>query len=365
MITRILMHRAFRLSAILIAGLVPLAACSAPAPTPTSAPPPTSAPVATNAPATTAPTAAPTAAPSPTQGAPVKVNSAWVAITGNQAPAWLAKEGGIFAKYGLDVNLSFVQGSSTATSSLLSGSLDIVQQAGPAVVNAASQGGDVVMFAGFLNISVFKLLVDPSIKTLADLKGKTIAITRFGSSDEFILRKILRDNGMDPAKDVKITQANDASGQMAALKNKSVDAVLLSPPNDVVAQKQGASVLIDTIPLNIPYQAIGLATTRKYLASNRATALNFLKAEIDAIRRFKTDRAFAEATMGKYLQTTDSDVLSSSWEAYSKSFADIPYPSISGLQEILDESNITNIKPSSFVDSTLVKELEDTGYFKK
>jgi len=341
--------------------IVSIAAACAPAPTPApTAAPPTAAPIV--AAATQAPTTAPTIAP--TVGPPVKVTAAWVAITGNQAPAWLAKEGGIFAKNNLDVNLTFIQGSATATQSLLGGSTQMIQMAGPAAVNAKSQGGDVAIIAGFVNLSVFKLMVDPSIKTVADLKGKTISITRFGSSDEFVLRKILKDNALDPNKDVKIIQAQDANGQLAAFKAKQTDAILLSPPNDLIAQKQGAALLVDTIPLKMPYQAVGLVTTRKYIKDNRATVLNFLKSEIEAIRRFKTDRAFAEATMAKYLQTNDPDVLSASWEAYAASFADIPYPSLLGIQQIMDESGVTGFKPEDFVDLSLVKELEDAGYFK-
>ncbi len=357
-------------STILIAVLLVLVAvaCATPTvPPPTSAPPATSAPVVSSAsqattapPATTAP--ASTAAPLPH---PLDhMNIAWVAITGNQAPAWIAKEGNIFPKYGLDVSLSFIQGSSTATASMVGGSTDIAQMAAPSAITAASQGADVVLIAGFLNTSVFKLMGDPSIKSMSDLKGKTIAITKFGSSDEFILKRILKDNGLDPTKDVKITQSGDASGQLAQFKSKLCDAILLSPPNDIVAQKQGAAMILDTIPLKIPYQAVGLATTHKYIQTHRADALNFIRAETEALQRFKNDRAFAESVMGKYLQTNDPDVLDGSWEAYSKAFVDIPYPSLPGIQEILDESKVTGKKPEDFVDTSLVKELEDTGFFK-
>lgn len=344
-----------------------MAACSAPptpAPPPTEKPAPATAPAATNAPAvTSAPaTSAPTAVPATV--AIDHVNAAWVAITGNQAPAWIAKEGGIFPKYRLDVTLSFIQGSSPATASMLGGSTDIVQMAGPAAITAANQGADVVLIAGFLNKSVFKLMGDPAIKSMKDLKGKTIAITKFGSSDEFVLRRILKDNGLDATKDVKITQSGDASGQLATFKAKLSDAILLSPPNDVTAQKQGAALILDTIPLNLPYSAVGLASTRKYIASHRADVLNFIRAESEALQRFKQDKAFAESVMAKYLQTNDQEVLDASWEAYAKSYADIPFPSPDGIQEIMDESGITGKNPTDFSDPSLVQELVDAGFYK-
>ncbi len=345
-----------------------IAACAAP---PASVPPvPTSAPAASSSSAAassaSAASSAPAATSAPTKAAAMDhLNMAWVAITGNQSPAWIAKEGGIFPKYNLDVSLSFIQGSSPATASMIGGSTDVVQMAGPSAITAAQQGADVVLIAGFLNKSVFKLMGDPSIKSMKDLKGKTIAITKFGSSDEFVLRRILKDNGLDATKDVKITQSGDASGQLAAFKAKLCDAILLSPPNDVVALHQGAALILDTIPLNLPYSAVGLASTRKYIASHRSTVLNVIRAESDALRRFKSDRNFAESVMAKYLQTDDKEALDASWDAYSAAYADIPYPSADGIQEIMDESGITGKKPDDFSDPSLVKELEDSGFYKQ
>lgn len=352
--TRIL----FVLMLALALGIV-AAACAAPPTAPTAAPP-AAPPAATSAPS--APTQA-LATTAPTAGPLEHVTAAWVAITGNQSPAWIAQEGGLFKKYNLSVDLSFVQGSQPATAAMVSGSLDMVQMAGPSAIAAANKGADVVLVAGFLNTSVFKLMADPSIKSMSDLKGKVIAITKFGSSDEFILRKILKDNGLEPGKDVQITTAGDASGQIAALKAKLCQAILVSPPNDVTAEKQGAVLLLDTIPLKIPYQAVGLATTRRYIQAHHTAALEFVEAEAAALQRFKSDKPFAESVMSKYLKTNDQQVLDASWDAYSKAFVDIPYPSLPGIQEIMDESGIKGKKPEDFVDNSLVKELQDKGFF--
>jgi NitT/TauT family transport system substrate-binding protein len=292
------------------------------------------------------------------------VRAAWVAISGSQSPAWIAQEAGYFARYGLDVELTFIEGSSRATAAMLSGNVDILEQAGPAVVAAVKQGGDATMIAGCLNTSVFKLLAAPDIKTPAELKGKTIAITTFGTSDEFLLKKILGMHGLDPARDVTVIQARDAAGQVSVLTSGQAQAVVLSPPNDLIAQKLGATLLIDTIPLKLAYQATGVATSRSYLSKHRGAAVAFVKAIAEGMRRFKSDAPFAKQVMQKYLKTDDAEILDTTWKAYAAAFEEIPYPSTAGIQEILDETGESDRKPADFLDASIVKELEDSGFFK-
>jgi NitT/TauT family transport system substrate-binding protein len=300
-------------------------------------------------------------APTPT---PERVRAAWVAVSGSQSPAWIAQEAGYFAKYGLEVELTFIEGSSRATAAMLSGNVDILEQAGPAVVAAVKQGGDATMIAGCLNTSVFKLLAAPDIKTPADLKGKTIAITTFGTSDEFLLKKLLGLHGLDAARDVTVIQARDAAGQVSVLASGQAQAVVLSPPNDLIAQKQGAALLIDTIPLKMAYQATGVATSRSYLSKHRGAAVAFVKAVAEGMRRFKSDAPYAKQVMQKYLKTDDAEILDSTWKAYAAAFEDVPYPSTAGIQEILDETGESTRTPPDFLDASIVKELEDSGFFK-
>jgi len=293
------------------------------------------------------------------------VRVAYVQPSSNQAPVWMAKEAGIFSKYGLQVDLSYIQGSATAVSAMLGGSLDVAQMGGPAPVAAVKQGGDVALFAGFFNTADFRLLADPSITSVADLKGKVIAVSNYESADNFMLGKVLNSNGLKPGSDVQVIAAKDAAGQMAALKSKQVQAILLGLPSYFEAERQGAVVLLDVAALKLPYQSVGLVASRGYLKSHRAAALTFLKAEIDGMRRFKSDPAFAQSVLAKYLKTTDDPaIVKAAWQVNAATVAEPPYPTLAGIQEILDQTGAGGHKPEDFVDMSLVKELEDSGFFK-
>ncbi|SRR5712692_5999356 len=304
-------------------------------------------------------------APAPSQMEHIRV--AYVQPSSNQAPAWMAKEAEIFPKYGLDAELTYIQGSATAVSAMLGGSLDVAQMGGPSPVAAVKQGGDLAIFAGFFNTADFRLMADPSVKSIADLKGKTVAISNFESADNFMLTKVLNQNGLKPGSDVQVIAAKDPAGQMAALKSKQVQAILLGLPSYFEAARQGAIELLNVTALKLPYQSVGLVASRPYLKSHRAVALRFLKAEIDGMRRFKSDPDFAQSVLAKYLKTTDDlEIVKKAWEVNASTVAEPPYPTLAGIQEILDNTGgAAGHQPEDFVDMSLVKELEDSGFFRK
>jgi ABC-type nitrate/sulfonate/bicarbonate transport system substrate-binding protein len=353
------------------ASVLLLAACGgAAAPASQSAAPATSGAAPASAkPAASAATSAKPAGSAPASAKPAasgggaKLKVAYAGPFDNMAVMWVAQDGGLFQKYGLDVDLSLISGSPIASAALVSHDVDMVEMSGPAVVNAVTQNTDEVMIAGFENVFIFTLMVDPSIKTIADLKGKTAAVTLVGSEDDSVLRKVLLDNKLKPDDDVHITPVRDPGGQLAAFSSKQAQAVMTGGANIAKLKQVGAVPLIDIGKLRIPFQSAGLVTTRAFVSSRRADALNALKASGEAIHRIKTDEAGTKAIMAKYLKTSDPDVLAASWQADQDYMEDVPAPSLPGFQEILTERKITGHKPEDFVDQSLVRDLDQQGFF--
>ena len=134
----------------------------------------------------------------------IKLNVGYSAISEEQLPAWIAKETGIFEKNGLDVQLIYFTGGTTTVQALVSGEVPISQVAGPAVVNSALAGSDVVMVAGGATSADYWLMSRPEIKKAEQLKGKSLGISRFGTSIDTGARVALRHFGLVPEKDVAI-----------------------------------------------------------------------------------------------------------------------------------------------------------------
>ncbi len=120
-----------------------------------------------------------------------KLTIGWSAIAGSQAPFWITKEAGLFEKNGLDVTMIYVDGGSKATQALMSGDVPIAQVGGNAPVVARLRGADVTLIAGLLNVLAYSMIVSPEIKKPEDLKGKKLAVSRFGSNSDYATRKIL------------------------------------------------------------------------------------------------------------------------------------------------------------------------------
>src|ERR671919_2404564 len=147
-----------------------------------------------------------------------KVRIAYSSISGNQVPAWVAQEQGFLRKNGLDVELVFIESGARAVKALLSGDVSFAQMAGSSVIQSNLQGLDVVVIAGFLNTMDYQLMVHKSITRPDELKGKALAVSRFGSSSDFATRYALDKYGLVPGKDVTILEIGSQPARFAALE---------------------------------------------------------------------------------------------------------------------------------------------------
>ena len=303
-------------------------------------------------------------------GAANAVKAAWVAITANQMLWPLAVEAGYFDKYGVNFSLEYVQGSLTSVQALQAGDLQMVQVAGSAVVGAQAAKTDLVMAAGFLNQTVWRIMGIPKITSVDQLKGATVAISKVGNADYYAWPILAQKQGWKPT-DFKYAPAGNPPGQIALMSRGDAQASAFSPPNDVLAkEKIGAHLVIDEAQFNVPEQQVGMALARSYIAQNRATALNVLKATVEAIHRWKTDAEFAKGVIKKYLKTTDQQIVDAGYEAYGPLFPQVPYPTKEGFAGTIEEVATQNPKaksvtPDQCMDTSLVKELEDSGFIKQ
>lgn len=377
-------RRSFLRSGLIVGGGVALAACSQPAsPSPTSAPaapPPTTATVAAPssaaspppsaaASAVVSPSAAAASSPVAATGPLTNVKGAWVAITANQMVWPVAKDAGYFDKYGVNFDLSYISGSPNGVAGIVSQSLDTVSVAGSAIVIAQAAKTDVVMVAGFLNVAVFRVMAMSDITTIGDLKGKSIAVTRVGNADYFAWETIIEHQGWT-ADDLHFTNADTPEGQIALLQQGQVQAIALSPPNDVNAEHAGAHLVLDTATLNEPEQNTGMGVTRDYLRSNRATVSNIIKASIEAMARWKSDPTFTKGVIAKYLQLTDQDVIDDGYTAYEPTWPQAPFPSVDGMAQVIQEVTTQNPAAASVttdqcIDASIVQELVDSGFVRQ
>jgi len=283
-----------------------------------------------------------------------------------ELPAWLAKETGIFARNGLDVQLVYFRGGTIATMALLSRQTPISQGSGQVSVNAALRGADTVMIAGGLVDTEWWLLTRPDIKTAEQLKGGTLAISPFGGLAESMTRIALKRLGLNPVKDVALVQVNGLQERLFAMETGRVQGAMLPTPFRYIGHKRGFHNLLS---VSLAYQSTGVGTTRTFIRERPDVVRRYVKSQIEAMHRIKTDRETALKVLVKYLGPQESDILAKSYDELSsdEKFPPKQYPTLEGIRNILEPLAQTDpkakaAKPEDFVDVSFVKELDDSGF---
>ena len=299
--------------------------------------------------------------------APLRV--AYSAISGAMSSLWVAQEGGYFKREGLDVELLYIGGGSLLIQSMLSGDVPIAYGPSVPVINASLRGADLVLIGNTGNSLVFSIMSRPEIKQPASLKGKKIGVTRLGGSTDWALDAALKQWGLERGRDVTVIQTGGMPEGLAALIAGVLDAVVLSPPSNFNAAKSGMHELVDVGQLKIVFPNTPLSTTESFIRANRDATLRFLRGFTQGLNRLRSDKEFSMKVLSKYTNVTDAETLAQLHQTYGVRYSGdrIPYVKAEGIEEILKRTpgkEAREAKPGDFIDNSLLKELEQGGWFK-
>ena len=302
--------------------------------------------------------------------APQKLRVAYAAITAAFALPWIAKEAGIFQRYGLDVELVYIASGSRAVQTLVGGSVDVAAIGGPGGVDAKLAGADTVYVAIPVNRVLVFTVAAPQIQRIEDMRGKTIGVTRVGTVTDFFTRLYLRQNNLVPDRDVMIRQAGGLPETVAALKAGQIHGGTFGFPAVLHARAAGFRVLVDYNTAGYRYPLSTVIVTQRLLRTQELAVRRFLEAQIEAVHRFKTDPELAMKVIGKYTQTTDRAMLEETQRVYAAAFERVPYPDIEdmklGLTQVAETNpRVRGVDPKEFVDGRLLREIEASGFVKR
>jgi NitT/TauT family transport system substrate-binding protein len=294
------------------------------------------------------------------------IRIAYSAINGAMSPLWVAHDFRLFRRQALDVQLLYIGGGSAVTQALLGGDVQFVRLGANAVIQSSLRGANLKMIANTINTLVFSLMSRPEIQTAKDLKGKKVGVTRLGGSTDFALELALKKWGLRRGPDVAVLQTGGMPQLLGAISGGVVDAGVISPPTNLTGAKLGLKELVDFGDIGIVYPNSPLATTQLFLEKNRATALRLLRAYCEGIHRVKTDREGTIKVLAKYTKLQDPEILAELYRIYGVKYLEaIPKVRLDAVDEVLrsEVKSATALKPTDFVDNSLVAELEQHGFF--
>ena len=283
-------------------------------------------------------------------------------------PPWAAHEAGIFNKYGLQVEVIATPSGVQGTNALIAGEVSFVQIAGGTTAGAAVGGADLKIIATMVGTLVLNLVVRPEIENREQLRGKSIGISRFGTSLHTGARIATKHFGLEPGKDVHIVEIGAGDWIVGALQGNRVQAAVFGYPATSRALKLGNRLLLHIPGLNIPYASIGVSTRGEIIREDPDLVRRFLSAEIEAIALMKKDRAFATKVLSKYLRTDDPELLAESYDVQiAKYMMKVPLTTADAVRSVLEELVERNPKakdldPNKFFDDRFVRQLQASDF---
>lgn len=287
----------------------------------------------------------------------------------NFYPLFATKEADLFEKYGFEPEMIYVQGVQLIAVQV-AGQLDFSSVSGLVFLQASIEGSDLIMLASSNDSQPMKLMVHSGVAGPKDLKGRTIAVTRFGSLTDLLLRPMLKNWGLDPQKDVKLLQIGRLPDMVLAIAQKKVDGGVISFPSSLQAEKMGVKTLLDFADSGLDIPSTTVVASRKYANAHRDTVLRFLKAYIEGTRRLLTDKELGIRALRKYGGVNDRELLSTTYDLftsrYTKKVPKINPKTVETALSLLAEvtPKAKGHKAEEFIDTSFIDELEATGFIK-
>jgi NitT/TauT family transport system substrate-binding protein len=294
---------------------------------------------------------------------------AYTSIAVVYGPLWLTKDSGLFKKYGIDAEFIYIAGGPPSLQALIAGDVAISFTAGGATVAANLQGSDVVLLGATIDSLPFELWSVPSIKEPAQLKGTRLGVSRIGATTDFVARYLLKKWNLQPDKDVAIFQTGSGPQVFAALKGGAVQSGVLSTgPETLSAEAAGYVRLADISTSGLVYPFGPFAARHSFLKSQPDLVTRFMKAYVEGLHRFKTDKAAALAVLEKYTKQKTTPAAEKIYEVYAtKYFKRAPEATPAAIQTILEELSASRplppgVTPQRFAESRFIRELVASGF---
>ena len=286
-------------------------------------------------------------------------------------PMFIAREGGYYQKYGLDVDLVFGAGN-IGVAMIVSGDAVMTNSSMEQALQASSRDGSLVSMGSVLNKGPFSLMAAKGIASVKDLKGKRLAVSQVGDAPYNYSVALLRKFGLT-ARDVQwVAVGPDATARATALVAGRADAALLTAPQYFRVEEQGFKNLANMSDFDDVYASNVYLFRKATVATNPKLPELIIKAHAEAIKRFYDDKAFAVRAYIAYDKQQPADVE----RIYDTNFKQnllerVPYVLTSAVNAIKEQADsqaatqIRNLDIRTVVDNSVVDRLVKEGFFEK
>jgi len=310
--------------------------------------------------------------PSFAQDSSKKLLVAYAGLISTHTSVWLGEDQGFYKRHGLDVTSVFTGSGSVTSQALLAGEAKVASTSVGPTAGAIVAGADMVILAGTIHILPYQLWVTPQIRQPADLRGKRVAISTFGSGSHLAAEVALQQLGLDTARDkIAILQVGTQPERVAALVTARIEATPLEPGFGQAARDKGLTVMVDLTKLDAPYLNTVLVASRRYLKENPQQTEAFLKGTIDGLY-FLTNPANERAVksvLARRLKLSTPQAIQIMYDATVEIHGKtkVPYATQAGVQNMIDvlspvNPRLAKLKAADMIDNSFIERLDKSGY---
>ena len=282
-------------------------------------------------------------------------------ISGAAIPLFIALEEKIFQKYGYDVSGIFMGGSPLINSAILAGEFPIGYTGGGAIISSRLGGSDLIAIASPLQVLTIDGWARPEIKSIADLRGKRVGVTRFGASSYFAGLSMLESGGVKP-NEVTFLQNGGVGESLAALMGGRVDVCMIGYPYGLRAKNAGFQLLFRPSTTDyglFPTAAIAARDSWLKDPKNRKVAVDFLRALGEGVLLARENAAITKKALRKFTRVNDDADLQGSFEFYKDAFPRtlrVEEKAMANAQKFVEHPKAKGADVKQFYDNSLVEE---------
>ncbi len=294
-------------------------------------------------------------------GAQERITASYPGIAGYNIPFWVALDTGEFRKVGLDVDPVLISGGSRSMQVLLAGNLNFAHTSGGVSAQAALNGAEVTIVGTVSNTISAGIVARKEIQSVRDLKGKKIGIASFGGNNEIAMRYALKHYGLDPFKEVIFLQVGTEQNRLAALQKGAIDATVISPPGLFASEAMGLKRIVDLGDIGMRYPELSIVSRKRDLKEKRETVKKYLRAHLEAIKTFKSNRPVTVSIIEKYIHVGSKADAAKTYDYFVKNVSEWLKTDPDGLREFLESIDpktpgAAKRNPADFIDPSVLEE---------
>jgi NitT/TauT family transport system substrate-binding protein len=298
----------------------------------------------------------------------IRIDVGFATIGQGAGPVMVTWKAGLFNKHGLEVDKPRIMGGAKGVvRGLMAGEIQFGNMAAPAPLRSNIKGeADLIFLTGGINQQF--VMTRPGITGREQLKGKKIGFVGDGGLNDalvsFIIEK-LSDAGIKGIEKEPVPAGGNQ--QIEALISEKCDAIVITPPESIDARRKGCNYLIDFAEYGLNYALGGIAARRDYVEKNPEITRRFIKAYVQGMHRYRTDREFTVNVQAEYSGIADRTVAEETYDLTRPGMPPVPYPVVASLQVLLEFMSkevpeAKNVDARRFVDERFVRELEENGF---